>query len=71
MLFIKLLLNKNIMLKENINEKYNEGNENAICGYGNTSPLRPFTERTFSKVEAGSLRASIFAMSSLALGTAC
>jgi hypothetical protein len=32
---------------------------------------RSLTERFFSKIEAGSLRGSIFAMSSLALGTGC
>ena len=32
---------------------------------------RTFNERYFSKIEAGSLRGSIFAMSSLALGTGC
>lgn len=32
---------------------------------------RTFVERYFSKIEPGSLRGSIFAMSSLALGTGC
>ena len=39
--------------------------------YENSSHRRTLLGRTFSKIEAGSLRASIFAMSSLALGTAC
>jgi hypothetical protein len=35
------------------------------------SHRRTFVERYFSKIEPGSLRGSIFAMSSLALGTGC
>jgi len=52
---------ENLISQSNINHKI-ESDENY------TSPKKSFMERYFSKMEEGSLRGSIFAISSLALG---
>ena len=55
---------------DNVKMKFKdeEGND---ADFQSTTSRRTFIERYFSKMEAGSLRGSIFAMSSLALGTGC
>ena len=51
--------------------KMKNKDEEGKDGDQSVSHRRTFVERYFSKIEAGSLRGSIFAMSSLALGTGC
>lgn len=61
-------------IQDFINEKNpHEINKNLTDSEGqfDKSSRRSLVERYFSKIEAGSLRGSIFAMSSLALGTGC
>lgn len=55
------------LLSDNLvsNEEINDSNEN------NLQSRKSLYRRLFSSMEAGSLRGSIFAMSSLALGTGC
>jgi hypothetical protein len=71
--FLNFMTKTDEQIQDFINEKNNpEINRNTDSeGQFEKSSRRSLVERYFSKIEAGSLRGSIFAMSSLALGTGC
>lgn len=62
-----------LMMKSNKElEEYAENNPERLIDHEDLSNnSRPLIRRVFGRMDAGSLRGSIFAMSSLALGTGC
>jgi amino acid permease len=76
--FLTLLARGEKGFKESLGIQHEDGPQDAL-GNKNANqqneessyPNRPLTSRIFGKMEEGSLRGSIFAVSSLALGTGC
>ena len=71
-----LIKNSEEIIKSLSKEEYEELLNSKAINNNSTekkslSIKRTFTQRAFGKMEAGSLRGSIFAISSIALGTGC
>ena len=75
--FSFLIKNSEEIIKSLSKEEYEElllsktKNKNNSTEKASLSTKRTFTQRAFGRMEAGSLRGSIFAISSIALGTGC
>ena len=66
-----LIKNSEEIIKSLSKEEYEELLNSKANEKKSLSSKRTFTQRAFGKMEAGSLRGSIFAISSIALGTGC
>ena len=71
--YINFILKSDEQVQEfiNSNDKITQDINLLQRSNSETGSRKSLTERLFSRIEAGSLRGSIFAMSSLALGTGC